>query len=195
MTKRIITDRYYKKADIPEPIALIDGSNTDYVSTSGRIFKYISNYDLFYEKKTRINEYNGYVYCGITMSDGRNKSHRVHRLVAKKFIENENNYDIVGHKNNIKHDNRVENLYWTTVSENTKKAFNDGLAANAKGFDDSQSNPVDVYDANMNYIKTYGSMILCHKELGVSVSTISRQCKGQIKTKTRCGYIFRYHNK
>ena len=50
--------------------------------------------------------------------DGIRKNHLVHQLVAKTFLENPNNYHIVDHKNNIKSDNRVENLQWTTQSQN-----------------------------------------------------------------------------
>jgi hypothetical protein len=42
----------------------------------------------------------------------------VHRLVAMTFLENPNQYPEVDHKNNIKTDNRVENLQWVSNSQN-----------------------------------------------------------------------------
>ena len=42
----------------------------------------------------------------------------VHQVVAKAFIENSNNYDVVDHINENKSDNRVENLRWTTLKGN-----------------------------------------------------------------------------
>ena len=42
----------------------------------------------------------------------------VHRLVAKAFIKNPNNYPQVDHINGNKLDNSVENLRWVSVSEN-----------------------------------------------------------------------------
>lgn len=181
-----------KREDIKEELVLIDGSLTDYITPSGKVYKLYYN-GLYMEKKSQPNINNGYVYIGITMSNGKNKNHRVHRLVAKAFIPNPHGYDVVGHKNNVKHDNRVDNLYWTTVQENTQKAYNDGLAKNAEGYDDSQSHPVIAIDKDGDEIR-FGSARKCSECLGVSVSTIMRQCKGETKTKPRCGYTFKFQN-
>jgi len=91
---------------------------------------------------------------------------RVHKLVALYFIKNPNPdiFIIVGHKDNNKSNNKKDNLYWTTISENTKKAFDDGLLFNKKGFDDSQSMAITVYKNNKFY-KEYGSAHECHREL------------------------------
>ena len=62
---------------------------------------------------------------------------RVHILVAKAFLENPNNLPIVGHKDNNKLNPVKENLYWTTIQENTQKAYNDKLQVNDSGYDDS----------------------------------------------------------
>lgn len=56
---------------------------------------------------------NGYLY--VTLD---NKFLRVHRLVAQTFIQNPDEYPIVNHKNEIKTDNRVENLEWCTQKYN-----------------------------------------------------------------------------
>ena len=108
------------------------------------------------------------------------------------YIPNPNNLPVVGHRNNIKSDDNVENLYWTTDSENIQKAVDDGLLVNKKSYEDSQSRPVVVYNENFEEIARFGSACECHKQLKVSKSTVARHCKGQIKTKTRSGFYFRY---
>ena len=61
---------------------------------------------------------NGYEL--VTLCKNNNQKHfQVHRLVAMAFIPNINNKPQVDHINRVRTDNRVENLRWVSVSENS----------------------------------------------------------------------------
>ena len=65
---------------------------------------------------------NGYKRVGLS-KDGKRTRYHLHRIIAKAFIPNPNNYPVINHKNGIKTDNRLENLEWTTYSENNYHAW------------------------------------------------------------------------
>ncbi len=111
----------------------------------------------------------GYKCCGISYKNGQRITKRVHKLVAEAFIPNPNNLPIVMHKDNNKKNNNVNNLKWGTIQENTKQAYNDELASNAKGFDDNQSLPCSCYDTLTNaLVGHYGSVSMASEETGVT---------------------------
>jgi hypothetical protein len=71
---------------------------------TGRIKKSMLRYDGYFQNQL----------C----KDGNHKNHLVHQLVAKTFLENPNQFTQVDHKNNIRTDNRLENLQWVSHSQN-----------------------------------------------------------------------------
>ncbi len=177
-------ERWIDESEIDEKILQIKNSNKYYVSENGNIYKQNKRYpNLFLKKKKFISH--GYAYTSIEI-DGELKSRRIHREVAKAFIPNDSDEkNIVGHKNNIKDDNRVENLYWTDTSENTKKAFDDGLAHNDKSFKDSQSIIVAATNLDTGIMSIFGSIKECAAKTNTPVSTICHQIKNPPKTKIR----------
>jgi hypothetical protein len=65
----------------------------------------------FYEEKK------GYYQVSLS-KNGKNKKHRVHRLVASAFLENPLDYTDVNHKDEDKTNNNVDNLEWCTRKYN-----------------------------------------------------------------------------
>lgn len=94
------------------------------VSSKGRVKSLDTirwNGQAFYMKKGRILKQKlddkGYYRINL-YHDGKCRTYLVSRLVAQAFISNPNNLKLVGHDNDVKTDNTVENLYWTDYSEN-----------------------------------------------------------------------------
>lgn len=155
------------------------------------------NYHKYFRYKTTVNKHNGYVYAPIKYIDkdgsAQIKQRRLHIVIAESLIENPNNYPIVGHRNNIKTDNRSANLYWTTISENTQKAVDDGLFRNDKSYSDSQSMPVVMFNTYTNQeLGRYGSASEAERITGIAMGTILRQCR--YKTPVRKPFYFRFQN-
>lgn len=67
----------------------------------------------------------GYLTVAL-LREGFQKSHTVHRLVAEAFIPNPESLPCVNHKNEVRSDNRVENLEWVSKSENSLYSIRNG---------------------------------------------------------------------
>jgi hypothetical protein len=103
-----------------------------------------------YALKQRFDKYGYLTVC--LSKDCSYKPVKVHRIVAKAFIENPFNYPIVNHKNGIKTDNRVENLEWCTNDYNMQHAKENGLIKSGA----LASNVTRVIDTETG--KIYGSI-------------------------------------
>lgn len=94
----------------------IEGSEIHQISNLGRVRSLnYSNTGKVVVLKTKLKK--RYAEIGLN-SKGKRKSHLVHRLVAKAFIPNPNNYPCVNHKDENPFNNNVNNLEWCTVAYN-----------------------------------------------------------------------------
>lgn len=70
----------------------------------------------------------GHLNMRMTDKDGNLKEVYLHRLLAQTFIPNPDNLPLVRHLNDIKDDNRLENLAWGTQLDNQKDSVRNGTA-------------------------------------------------------------------
>lgn len=107
--------------DIKEYEGYYQISNLGNVKSLARSFKRINGRDL--PTKERIlkqkTERTGYKVV-VLNKNGKRTFKKVHRLVAQEFIENNNNFPQVNHKNGQKAINHVSNLEWITAKENQR---------------------------------------------------------------------------
>lgn len=144
------------------------------------------------KKKERIltQEITVFGYCRVRLfnSDGKAKHYAVHRLVAQAFIGNPEGYE-VNHRNEIKTDNRVENLEIVTSKDNCNygtrnKRLSEKNTANkalwCKG--------VIQKDKDGNIIAEYDSRLDAERKTGINNRHISQCCNGSRQTAN--GYIW-----
>lgn len=116
--------------------------------------------------------------------NGKMKAMMAHRLVALAFIPNPENKPQVNHINGRKTDNRVENLEWSSQSENMLHAYRTGLQKPFMSDECKQKgieiNSRKVIDTKTNII--YPSIKAAAKELGIQRYTLGSYLSGKIKT-------------
>lgn len=99
----------------------IEGYENYSISEDGRV------YNTKFGRNIKHN-LNSIGYSRVSLSNkGKQKQLLVHRLVAQAFIPNPNNLPEVNHKDGNKRNNNVDNLEWTTRSENEEHAYRTGL--------------------------------------------------------------------
>lgn len=92
------------------------------IGNDGTVLSWHGSWERYVFKEFRKDK-DGYNTVGIRKENGKGTTARVHRLVAEAFIPNPDNKPLVNHVNGIKDDNRVSNLRWSTVAENTQHAY------------------------------------------------------------------------
>ena len=79
------------------------------------------------------------------------------------------------------------------VKNSLSDTFDDGLAKNDKGWDDSQSVPVCCFDSKTKqFLRYYGSISEASRDTGVTKTGIIYQCDKRITKRFRKGFVFRY---
>lgn len=130
-----------------------------------------------------ITDHYGYQVVGLC-TGGKQKMHKVHRLVCQAFHENPENKLDVNHINENKTDNRIENLEWSTRKENLNHGTRNERSAKAL------SKPIGQYTRDGELVKIWPSAAKVERRAGFDHSTISKVAIG--KRKTAYGFIWKY---
>lgn len=128
--------------------------------------------------------------------DRRQKSHLIHRLVARAFIQNPENYPQVNHKDEDKENNAVENIEWCTAYYNThygtamqRSLEKMDLRTRAMHGGAKTAKPINQYCLSGSLVGVYRSSSHAAEVTGVSASRIRSCVCG--KAKMAGGYVWR----
>lgn len=140
------------------------------VSDDGQVWSYKSKKFL-----KPMSDSDGYLQVSLC-KEGKVKSRKIHRLVAEAFIPNPLGLPQVNHRNEVKSDNRIENLEWCSAKDNVNYGTR------------TERTRKPVYCIELD--KTFESLSAAAAEVNGSVGHISNCCQG--KRNTHCGYHWCY---
>lgn len=105
-------------------------------------------------------------------------NYRVHRLVAKAFIPNPNNFEVINHKDNNRANNICENLEWCTQQYNIEQSLPKHTEVTGK--------KILQIDSNGNIVKEWESISEASRVLNIPRHVIHGCCNNN------SGFDFKY---
>lgn len=167
----------------------IDGFPGYSVSDDGRVFS------AFRGGRELKQQATVWGYKRVTLFSADKKPHymAVHRLVAKAFIPNPNNYAQVNHKDENRVNNHADNLEWCTCSYNINYGHrNETVSKKLKKVKlETTARKVAQIDAATGaVVRIWESVRAPEYELGIAHQNIIACCTG--RRKTRGGYKWEY---
>lgn len=176
-------------------------SNMGRVKSMDRVSPGVSKKRHIYELILKMSkDKDGYDTIGFKIGKfGKTYRLKVHRLVAKAFIPNPNNYECIDHINGVRDDNRVENLRWCTdkmnanfdlARKNRSAAIKQSYVNNphlrqirAETFGKSNSIRVEVFKHGIS-LGIFDSISHASSELNICQSTLYAIYRGKINSKS-----------
>ena len=120
--------------------------------------------------------------------NGKQFNRLVHRMVATAFIGNPDNLPQINHLNEIKTDNRAENLEWCSAKDNVNHGTRNERMSKSKR--NTNCRAIVQSDLQGKEIRKWVSFMEVNRVLGYDVGFLARCCKGRCET--AYGYKWRY---
>ena len=120
----------------------------------------------------------------VHLSNKITRSFYIHRLVALAFIPNPQGLPHINHKNEIKTDNRIENLEWCD------SYYNNNYGTRNQKIKVNRSFPVAQLDLDGSVVNMFFGISEAQRQTGIDRPNICKCLKG--KTKTAGGYKWKY---
>ena len=136
----------------------------------------------------------GYLRVKLCYGDGRYKNVSVHRIVAKMFIPNPNNYPQINHKDECKTNNTVENLEWCTQQDNnTYNGRHTKCAEKIKKSNTIRSGkPINQFTLDGKLVANYPTAWEASRQTGFTKQGIMIACHGGQMKKGKWVNTFQY---
>lgn len=170
--------------DIPDYEGLYQISNLGRVRSLERFRQNHSKIQLTPEKiKATRRDSQGYLLLDL-YKNNKQKTIRVHQLVAIVFIENSENKKTVNHIDGNKSNNNANNLEWASHKEQNIHFYKNGLKSKSnidksvKAMNSKSSKRVKC----LNNQKEYESASEAARTIGISPSLLTRCCRKKSKS-------------
>ena len=120
-----------------------------------------------------VTDRHGYLIVGL-WKNNKQKTYKVHRLVAEAFLPNPYNLPQVNHKDENPFNNNVNNLEWC----NSK--YNCNFGTRIERISKRRSKTVLQYDLEGNFIREWKSTAECGRN-GFNQGHVAACCQGKLK--------------
>lgn len=165
-------------------LGLYEVSNMGNVRSLGRMKWNGKGYHKIPEKILKpTNNGRGYLFVWLC-KEGKRKMYKIHRLVAEAFLPNPSNLPILNHKNEIKTDNRAENLEWCSYS------YNNNYGDRNKRVAEKLSRAIIATNKVTKQTTEFPSIREASRQLGISAGGICDCLKGKNKSIRGCTWHY-----